>query len=121
MEIEILGVIFDGRRGEIRPKPPRSWRLYRGTTGLLRMPLVAAWQVSAVLGHFVSFFQLAQPFLSIFRAAYDFLMAGAMGEYRELPAAVKEEFRVARALIFRVQGSLAKPTCPRWPISRTRP
>lgn len=50
LEIEILGVILDGRRGEIRAKPSRSWRLCQGTTGLLRMSRVAGWQVRAVLG-----------------------------------------------------------------------
>lgn len=75
------------------------------------MSLAAGWQVRALLGHYMSFFQLARPLLSIFRAAYDFLVSGAMGEYRDLPVAVKEEFRVARALIFTVQGSLRKPPC----------
>lgn len=113
LEIEVLGVILDGRRGEIRAKPARSWRSYRGTTALLGMSLVAGWQVRAVLGHYIAFFQLARPFLSVFRATYDFLMAGPMGEYRELPGSVKDELVVAKSLIFVVGGgSLRRPPCP---------
>lgn len=53
-EIEILGVIVDGRRGLVRAKPSRAWRLWCGVGALLRRRRAAGWQVLAVVGHFVS-------------------------------------------------------------------
>lgn len=35
-EVEILGVVVDGRRGLIRAKPARVWRLWCGVGALLR-------------------------------------------------------------------------------------
>lgn len=63
------------------------------------------------MGHYIASFQLARRFLSIFRAAYDFLMARPMGEYRGLPASVKEEFVIASSLVFVVGGSIRRAPC----------
>ncbi len=45
VEVEILGVIIDGRSGTIRPKPARLRWLHAGLTMLVRWGHAAGWQV----------------------------------------------------------------------------
>ncbi|CAK0812001.1 unnamed protein product, partial [Prorocentrum cordatum] len=111
IEVEILGVIVDGVQGLVRPKPKRLWRLHGGLTFLLRWRKAAGWQIRAVLGHLVSFFQLMRPGLSIFRVLYDFVQQD-LGEIRELPTAALHELKVARSLLFMAVGRWGLPPCP---------
>ena len=111
VEVEILGVIVDGVQGLVRPKPKRLWRLYSGLTFLLKWRKAAGWQVRAVLGHLVSFFQLLRPGLAIFRVLYDFVQQD-LGEIRELPPAALHELKLARSLLFMAAGRWGLPACP---------
>ncbi|CAK0843092.1 unnamed protein product [Prorocentrum cordatum] len=111
VEVEIPGVIVDGVQGLVRPKPKRLWRLCSGMTFLLKWGKAAGWQVRAVLGHLVSFFQLLRPGLSVFRVLYDFVQED-LGEVRELPTAALQELRIAQSILFMAAGRWGLPACP---------
>ena len=109
--IEVLGVVLDGKAPKVRRKP-RAWRLYLGIGGQLRLKTAAGWQIRALLGHIVSFFQLMRPGLSCFRAAYDSYSEGDILAHRPLPSEVVSELRVVRGLIFQAEADLAAKGCP---------
>ncbi|CAK0873972.1 unnamed protein product [Prorocentrum cordatum] len=111
VEVEILGVIVDGVQGRVRAEPKRPWRLYGGRTFLLKWRKAAGWQVRAVLGRLVSFYQLLRPGPSVFRILYEVAQRD-LGEIRELPTAPLRELRVARSLLFLAVGRLGLPPCP---------
>lgn len=66
----------------------------------------------AVAGHFVSLFQLARPFLSVFRTTYEFFAHGDLGAQRDLPSEVAVELVIARRLMFLADADLTKPPSP---------
>lgn len=60
----------------------------------------------------MSVFQLARPFLSVFRATYEFFAHGDLGLQRDLPEEVAVELETARRLLFIVEADLTKPASP---------
>ncbi|CAK0834288.1 unnamed protein product, partial [Prorocentrum cordatum] len=117
--LDLLGLKWHeagrGRRGgdpgRLRPKQKRLWRLGGGLTFLLKWRKAAGWQIPAVLGHLVSFFQLLTPGPSVFRAPCDFARQ-YLGEMRGLPTAALHVQRVARSFLFMSAGRWWPPPCP---------
>ncbi|CAK0795784.1 unnamed protein product, partial [Prorocentrum cordatum] len=71
----------------------------------------AGWQIRAVLGHLVSFFQLLGLGPPVFRVLRDFAQQD-LGEIRELPTAALHELRVARSLLVMAVGRWGLPPYP---------
>ena len=109
-DYEMLGLILDGRRRVLRPKPCRTWRLWYALSTLVRRGRATGFQMRIVAGHLVHHLSLCRPALSVMRDIYPFILDHGP---REAPfsSALLNELRVIRGLIPIIEGDLGRNSC----------
>ncbi|CAK0804818.1 unnamed protein product, partial [Prorocentrum cordatum] len=98
-ELQLLGVVFDGVRRQIRPLPRRTWRLHLALQEVIRRGFASGRVVQILVGHLVHHFQLARAALASLDKVWAFI-----GEHyddeAELWDSVRWELEVAGWLVF---------------------
>lgn len=95
---EVLGLLVDGERGDVRVGDRRFWRLAEAMRYVLRRPYMTGREVERLLGHWTHALMPRREMLSIFGTAYSFV--GRSYERRQrLRASARREFRWALALL----------------------
>ena len=97
-EFEKIGVVINGRTGQVRPKVSRRWRLHAAALEFLRRPTCNSRELEIVIGHFTSLFLLRRPLMCLFHYAYEWIQKGP-AKRRELSSAVRSEIRMAVDLL----------------------
>ena len=82
-EFELLGLLYDGIRGQVRLTQKRVWRLLQGLRGLLRSGRCSGKSMQRVVGTATWGMLLNRPLLSILSSVYPFSMKeGVRGLWR---------------------------------------
>ena len=109
--VEVLGVVIGGATWTVRRKPRRAWRIRLGLQHQIARRRATGWHIRALVGHLVSYFQLARPALSVVRSLYNFFQYPDLQEMGVLPNECLDEMRVAQGLLFLAEADLSSPAC----------
>eukprot|EP00929_Paragymnodinium_shiwhaense_P052284 TRINITY_DN261_c0_g1_i1.p1 TRINITY_DN261_c0_g1~~TRINITY_DN261_c0_g1_i1.p1 ORF type:complete len:1369 (+),score=112.09 TRINITY_DN261_c0_g1_i1:1521-5627(+) len=96
---EVLGWCVDGRRGELRPKPDRLWRLTLALDFVLQRRTIAAADVEKILGHCTFVALVRRESLAVFRAIYAFVSRHRADGPVRLWSSVRRELEAFRGLL----------------------
>ena len=107
-ELNLVGIVFDGRRRTLRLTHRRLWRLHTGLLHFCGWHKAAGLMVRVLLGHVVNAFQLLRWGLSVLDQSYKFVV-NHLTDWVELPGGVREELRRCAWLLL-CECDLSRPT-----------
>ncbi|CAK0791995.1 unnamed protein product, partial [Prorocentrum cordatum] len=110
--LETVGVEIDLKKGKLRNKASRVWRIDLATRALLRRGKMRGGHMEVWLGHAVSLLMLARPGYAAPSATCRFAEV-ARGVRTPLPREVMHEMRLVVGLVWLAEVDLAAPYVPR--------
>eukprot|EP00974_Lingulodinium_polyedra_P038334 3674820-Lingulodinium_polyedra.AAC.1 len=73
---------------EVRHKPARAWKIYRGLEALEHRSVLKSWQLQRIAGHLVAYFCVYRPALAALREIYRAIRPGAPEDWVALTPAL---------------------------------